>query len=129
MEAGYINTILCSTVLAPNNKFGIGSLTHCFNRINCGLTHCLINLFPSVLGGVYIFFVVSCSSYALILKLVTCFSHPCSFLLYFVLVMLLTLKLVPCFGHACFFCSQGEDLLRAWPSMVEVKFSHGWRTT
>ena len=24
---------------------------------------------------------------------------------------------------------QGEDLLRAWPSMVEVKFSHGWRTT
>ena len=36
----------------------IGGLTHCFNRLKCGLTHCLINLYPSILGGVYIFFVV-----------------------------------------------------------------------
>ena len=64
MGAGYINTILCSTVLVPNNICGIGGLTHCFNRFKSGLTHCLINLFPSVLGGYT------------------------SFLLYFVLVML-----------------------------------------
>ena len=29
----------------------MGGLTHCFNRFMCRLTHCLINLFPSVLGG------------------------------------------------------------------------------
>ena len=43
---------------------------------------------------------------------------------YFVLVMFLTLKLVPCLVILLFFCDQGEDLLSAWPSMVEVKFSH-----
>ena len=43
---------------------------------------------------------------------------------YFVLVMFLTLKLVPCLVILLFFSDQGEDLLSAWPSMVEVKFSH-----
>ena len=38
---------------------------------------------------------------------------------YFVLVIFLTLKLVPCLVILLFFCDQGEDWLRAWPSSME----------
>ena len=78
MGAGYINTILCSTVLVPNNICGIGSLTHCFNRFKSGLTHCLINLFPSVLGGYTSFLCAGGNSQSekggLFVELLFCFS-------------------------------------------------------
>ena len=38
---------------------------------------------------------------------------------YFVLVIFLTLKLVPCLVILLSFCGQGDDWLRAWPSLME----------